>query len=184
MQQVLAATWDEAIVGRRQFAAVPVDGVRLTADMPYLQYTALAWLIATSKHWSLPCNGMTSRNGVLGDCQEWRRVQDVGRLDETWHRKKTHADRYLHFSSHHLMSQKCVLARTPLLETEMLCSDLMDKDAGGAPCQSGSGRQLIPETYHPTVSASVVLLSSRWSGCHQPPSSYSCWGLTANDWPY
>ena len=69
MQPMLAATGNEAIVGSRQSAALPVDGVGLTADVPRLQHTPLALSIAAIQYESLrPRDGMSSEYGVLGDC--------------------------------------------------------------------------------------------------------------------
>ena len=71
MQQVLAAARNEAVVGCRQSAALSVDGVGLTPNVPRLQDTPLALSIAAIQHRGLgPCDGVSSEDGVLGDCRQ------------------------------------------------------------------------------------------------------------------
>ena len=67
--QPLVAPGDEAIVGRRQSAALPIDGVGLTPDVPRLKHTPLTHSIAAIQHQRIgPRDGMSSQYGVLGYC--------------------------------------------------------------------------------------------------------------------
>ena len=50
-----------------------------------------------------------------------------GSLSTRVYRKRTHTDKYLHFSTHHPLGQKCTVACTLLLRAQKLCPDLSNR---------------------------------------------------------